>query len=153
MLGVAFLECLDDTEALLVVVEPPMIFHQQVECLLSCMSEGRVPKIVGEGDRFGEILIQTECPRYCATDRGDLNGMGQAGSVVVPLAVEEDLGLSIQSTEGGAVDDTISVTLEAGSEGMIRLGEHASRTLGGLLGIGSKKRFAGIRRRCHGTEL
>jgi hypothetical protein len=145
MLRVAFLECFDDTEALLVVVEPIVILHQEIECLLSGVSKGRVTQVVGEGDRLGEILVQTECSSHCTTHRGDLDGVGQSGPVVVSLAVKKYLGFSIKSPEGGSVDDAIPVSLVAGPEGMLCLGKQSSCALGSPLGVGCKKRFAGVR--------
>jgi hypothetical protein len=52
-------------------------------------------KVVSKGDCFGQILVETEGPRDGATDRGDLDGVSQAGPVVVTLAVEKNLGLAV----------------------------------------------------------
>ena len=73
MMGVAFLECLNNTEALLVVIEASLFLHQEVESLLTGVSEGGMSQIVGEGDRFGKILVETQRSGYCAADRGNLN--------------------------------------------------------------------------------
>ena len=63
---------------------------------------------------------------------------------MVSLAVEEDLRLPVESTEGGAVNDPVTIPLVARTKGMLRLGQQASCALRGLLGEGSEKGFAWI---------
>jgi len=44
--------------------------------------------------------------------------VGEAGAVVVPLVVDEDLGLVLETAEGAAVDDAVAVALVGGAVGM-----------------------------------
>jgi hypothetical protein len=100
------------------------------------MTEGGMSKVVSKGDCFGQILVETEGPRDGATDRGDLDCVSQAGPVVVPLAVEKNLGLAVESSERGAVDDAVTVALIAAPEGMLVLGAGPPGAFGGALRIG-----------------
>jgi hypothetical protein len=47
--------------------------------------------------------------------------VGEAGAVVVPLVVDEDLGLVLEAAEGAAVDDAVAVALVGGAVGVGRL--------------------------------
>jgi hypothetical protein len=135
LLWVAFLQHLDHAEALLVVVEPPVTLHQAIQGLLASMTEGGMSKVVSKGDCFGQILVETEGPRDGATDRGDLDRVGQSGTVMVSFAIEENLSLAVESSEGGAVDDPIAVALIAAPEGMFVLRTWPPRAFGGTLRI------------------
>ena len=132
------------------MVKAAVIFHQTVEFALARMAKGGMTEIMGKSNRLGEILIESECSRHRATDRGNLNGMRQAGAVVIPFAIEEDLRLAIQTAEGGAMDDAISVSLKAGAKGMFRFGSVATSALAGLLSVGSQKGLAQLFWCCHG---
>ena len=57
-IGVAPLELGDDAQSVAVVVEPPVVGHAGVERLLAGMAEGRVPEIVAERDRLGEVVVE-----------------------------------------------------------------------------------------------
>ena len=65
--------------------------------------------------------------------------MRQTGAVVVPFAVEKDLGLAIESSERGSVDNSVPVTLIAGTKGMLSLRVQTTSALGGSLRIGSEE--------------
>ena len=52
----------------------------------------------------------------------DLDGVGEAGAQVVVVGGDEDLALARQATERPAVLDAVEVALEAGAEGVRRLG-------------------------------
>jgi hypothetical protein len=129
LLGVTLLECLDHAEALVVMVESAMIFHQTVQSFLAGMSERGVSEIVGQSDGLSQILVETEGAGHSTADRGDLYGVGQARAVMIPLAVQEDLRLSIKSAKGGAVHDPVPISLEAGSERVLLLVTNPSRGL------------------------
>jgi hypothetical protein len=150
LLGIALLEHLDDAQALGVVIKTAVIPHQPVEGFLPGVPEGSVAEVMGQSDRLRQILIEGQGTRDGATDRGNLDGVGEPGPVVVARAAEEDLSLSIQSAEGSTMDDAIAVALITGSEDMFLLRTAAARRLGGALGIGSEEGFAGIRR--HGRK-
>jgi hypothetical protein len=143
----------DDTQALGIVVEAPVILHQKVERFLAGVAERRVAQVMGKGDRLRQILVQAEGPGDGPANRGDLDRVGQAGTVMVSGPVEEDLGLAIKAAKGSAVDNAISVALVAGAEGVFLFGATAPRRLRGPLCVWGKKRFAGIGRHGKNEEL
>ena len=59
------LERLDDAKRLLVVPEAPAeaVGQRGVERLLPNVAEGRVPEVVADRDRLGEIFVQAKRPR------------------------------------------------------------------------------------------
>ena len=116
----AVLDALDDAQALLVVAVEQRAARIAVgvgarlasvarqaarERLLPRMAERRVPEIVPERDRLGEVLDG-------ARDLRDLERVGQAGAVVVAFRGEEDLGLVREAPERFGVEDLVAVALE-----------------------------------------
>jgi hypothetical protein len=59
------LEQLDHALALFVVVEPAVVAHAFGQHFLAGMTEGRMSEIVGQGDRFGEILVSARARASC----------------------------------------------------------------------------------------
>jgi hypothetical protein len=66
---------------------------QPVQHLLSGMAERGMTQIVTQGYGFHEILVEQEGFSDCPRDLGDLEGMGEAGPVVVVGGEKEDLRL------------------------------------------------------------
>ena len=79
------------------------------------VSEGGVAQIMAHGDGLGQVLVEAQCPGDGPGDPGDLQSVGHAGAVVVPLRLQKDLGLVHQPPEGFAVDDSVNVPLVAGA--------------------------------------
>ena len=52
---------------------------------LSGVAKGGVAQVVAQGDGLGQVLVQPQGPRDGPGDAGDLQGVGHAGAVVVPL--------------------------------------------------------------------
>ena len=119
--------------------KPPWPLHQAVETRLALVAEGGVAKVVGEGDGFGEVLVQAEGAGDVAGDGGDFDGVRQAGAEVVAGAVEEDLGLVFEAAEGARVDDAVAVALVFGAPIGRRFGVPAAAGIGAELGIGSEE--------------
>ena len=107
-------------QALLIVLETAGV--DVVERALPGMAEGRVPQIVAQGDRLRQILIQTQGARHGPREAVDLQRVGQARAVVVPLRLEENLGLVLEAAEGFRVRDAVDIPLEAGTDLTLRLG-------------------------------
>src|SRR5688500_6213537 len=59
------------------VVVPEAARKQLVQYLLAGVAERRVPEVVRERDRLGQVLIQVQRPRDRARDLHDLDRMGQ----------------------------------------------------------------------------
>ena len=71
-------EQINYAQTLLIVFKTAVLAHALGQHLFPRMAEGGVTKIVPKRDRFGQIFIQTQGPRNGATDRGNLDSMGQA---------------------------------------------------------------------------
>jgi hypothetical protein len=88
--------------------------------------ERRVAQVVGQGNGLGQIFIDPQPTGDGPADLRDLQGVRQAGSVVVVDLADEDLGLAHQPAEGGGVNDALPVPLEPGPERVRVLGESAA---------------------------
>ena len=77
------LEDVDDAEALLVVLEPAG--HQRLQDAFAGVSERRVPEIVAERDRLGQLFVQPKHLGDAARDLRDLERVRQARAVVIAL--------------------------------------------------------------------
>src|SRR6266487_1892962 len=82
------------------------------------MAERRVPKIVRQRDRFGEIFIECQRPRDCPADRCDFNRMCQPGSEMVAGAVQKNLCLVFEPPKCARMNDPRAVALKLGPKGV-----------------------------------
>ena len=103
-----------DPERLLVVSESAVepLLHGRVERVLARVPERRVPHVVTEADRLGQILVQAQRSCDDARDRGRLERVGHPRAVVISLRVDEDLRLALEASERLRVDDAVAVALE-----------------------------------------
>jgi hypothetical protein len=83
------------------VVEAAVIPHGAVEGAFAGMPEGGVAEIMGERQRFGEVLIKSQRPRDGSRDLRHLERVGEPGAVVVAFVFEKYLRLVLQAPEGG----------------------------------------------------
>src|SRR5579875_214759 len=75
------------------------------------MAERRMAEVVGEGQCFGQILVEPERTGDRAADLGNLEAVGKSGAEEVTLVVDEYLSLILQLAESRAVDDAVAVAL------------------------------------------
>lgn len=113
--GVFLFEFFDDAEALLIVLETAVIFHEPVENHFAFVTERGVAEVMGESDGFGEIFVQLEGAGDIAGDGSDFDGVGEAGAEMIAGAIEEDLGFVFEAAEGAGMDDAIAITLVMGA--------------------------------------
>jgi hypothetical protein len=94
------------------MVETAIGQHDFIKDILARVPEGRMAKIMRQGQRFGQIIV--EAKRSCKRPRNlaNLDGMGQPGSEVIALMRHEDLSLMGKPAEGRGMDDAIAVPLE-----------------------------------------
>src|SRR6185437_12502737 len=128
-LGIALLELIDHAQGLQVVLKAPVWAHALVERVLPGVSERGVAQIMGEADRLGKRLVQSEGARDRAGDLRHLDRVGDSGSIQVALVVDEDLRLVDQPAEGVRVNDSITIALELGPVRRLRLGIPAAARL------------------------
>ena len=131
--GILLLQPVHHPQRLDVVLEATPLGHAVVEGLLPGVAEGGVPKIVGQGDGLGEILVEPHGTGDGAADLRHLEGVGETGAVEIPLVVDEDLGLVLEAAEGGAVDHPVTIALVLAPAAGRRL-RPAPATTGGIAG-------------------
>ena len=112
---VEVLEDVHHAQALLVVAEAERA--DLGERALARVAERRMPKVMPERDRLGQVLVQPQGARHRARDLRDLERVRQAGAVVVALGRDEHLRLVGKPPERLGVDDAVAVALEAGAVG------------------------------------
>ena len=89
--------------------------------VLPGVPKGGMAQVVAHGDGLDEVLVQAQAPSHRPGNLVYLQGMGEAGAVVVPLGEKKHLGLVHQPPEGVAVDDFIPVPLVGGANGAFLL--------------------------------
>ena len=110
---VQILEHIHNAQTLLVV--PKTERTNLIERRLSGVTERRVPEIMSERDRFGQILIESKRPRDCPRNLRDLERVRQPSTVVVALRRDKYLRLVAQPPERLRVDNAVAVALKAGA--------------------------------------
>src|SRR6185503_14620212 len=105
-----------DAEALPVVLEAPVSFHELVQGFLPLVAEGRMAEVVGQRDGLREILVQLEGAGNIAGDRRDFHRVREAGPEVIAGAVEEHLRLVFEAPKRPRVDDAVTVALVLGPQ-------------------------------------
>ena len=140
--GAVAFEHVDDPDRMLVVPEPPAeaLGQAVVESLFADVAKGRVPEVVTEPDRLGQVLIQPQGTRDSARHLRDLEGVREASSVVVAPWQHEHLGLVPQPPKRLAVDDPVAVALERGAQPAVGLRTPPGRRVG----AGRKRRVVGL---------
>ena len=131
------LQAVHHAQALLVVTEA--ILQEMIQRPFSDMAERGVPEIMPQGDGLCQILVQAQGTGQRPRHLGHLEGMGQAGAIVIPLGREKDLGFKLQAAKGLAVNDPVPVPLIhraqiAGGEGGL-----PARGLRGVGGVGGEE--------------
>ncbi len=110
------------------MLEATVITHALVERVLTGVAEGRMAEIVGEGDRLGQVLVQTQGARDGACDLRHLDGVGEARAEHVAFVIDEDLGLVLESPEGRGMNDAIAIALKCPPHHRVGLVVKASAT-------------------------
>ena len=86
------------------------------------MRERRMPDIVGQRQRLGQVLVQLQNVGQRAGDLRDLDGVGQAVAEMVGETGREDLGLGFQAAEGARMNHAVAVALEGVAVRMVGFG-------------------------------
>ena len=82
--------------------------------------ERRVPEIVSKRDGFGKMIIKTKRTGNRSRDLGGLHRMRQPRSIVVALAIHEDLSFVLESSKGLGMDNAIAIPFETETEVVFR---------------------------------
>ena len=138
--------------------EPQRSRSAASSALLAGVAEGRVAEVVAEPDRLGQVLVEAERARDGAGDPAGLQGVGEAGAVVVALGGDEDLGLVLEPAKRLRVDDPVAVALEGRAQRAVglldlplgRVGRR--RQVGEELGLPGSYAVLESRRGLHGPD-
>jgi hypothetical protein len=101
-------------------------------------------EIVGERQGLGQILVDCEGARQRASDLGDFQAVRETGAIMIPLVVDEDLGLVVEPPEGGGMQDAVAVAGEGGARVARPLGHKAPAARPGIDGIRRKRAVPGL---------
>ena len=82
-----------------VVVEPAQALHAALQLVLAGVAERRVAEVVGQGHGLRKVVVEAERARQRAGNLGHLQGMGQAGAVIVTPVRHEDLALALEPAQ------------------------------------------------------
>jgi hypothetical protein len=107
------------------MVETAIFGHRCIQRPLAGMAEGRVAEVMGERQRLGQVLVEPERAGQRPRDLRDLQGVGQARSVMITLIIQKYLGFLLQPAKGGGMDDAVAVALEGGAGPRLFAGSEA----------------------------
>ena len=79
---------------------------------------------MAEGNRFGQLLVQTQHLGDRPPDLRDLERVREARAVVIAGRGEEHLRLVLEASEGLAVDDAVPIALERRTDRILRFRPH-----------------------------
>ena len=99
------------------------------------MAERRMAKVMGQRQRFGEILVETELPRDGAGDLRHFQRMGEPGPVMIALVEHEHLGLVLETAKCRRMDHPVAIPAKRAAGRTFWLGEQPAATAPGVAGI------------------
>jgi hypothetical protein len=140
-LVVALLETVHDADGLVVVLEAAglglALPEEPVEDVLPGVAERRMPEIVPDRDRLGQVLVQSQGPRDAPRDLRDLERVRQPRPEMVALVGDENLRLVLEAAERARVNDPVPVAgvMRAGVSGRRGHGTAWSLGPGALRGV------------------
>jgi hypothetical protein len=95
-----------------IVIEAPEFSQGFLQSIFPGMAERRMPDIMRETERFGQIFVEAESPRDRPANLCDLEAVGQPDAIMVAIGGDKDLSLVAQPAEGNAVDDPVAIALK-----------------------------------------
>src|SRR5437763_3591001 len=98
------------------------------------MAKWRMPKIVREGNGFGQIFVQPQGPRDRTADGGDLNRVSQTRAQVIAGPVEKHLRLVFQTAKRARMNDPRPIALKLCAKGMLWLRMFSAKRFARFLG-------------------
>jgi hypothetical protein len=126
----------DHPQALEVMAETPRA--NLVKGLLSRVAERSVPQVVAQGDGFGQILVQRQGFGHSPGNLGHLQGVGEAGAVMISPGDQKHLSLVLEAAERFRMENPVPVVLKSRADTAFRLGDRSPAGLGTELSVGGK---------------
>lgn len=123
---VAAFELGDNSQRLGVMIEAAVRSHEFVEHILASVAKWRVAKIMRQGKRLGEIVVEAERASKRARDLTDFERVGEPGTEMVSLVRNKDLRLVGEPPESRAMDDAVAIALKYRARWRMRLRDQPS---------------------------
>ena len=123
---VAAFEFGDNSQRLGVMIEAAVRSHEFVEHILASVAKWRVAKIMRQGKRLGEIVVEAERAGKRARDLTDFERVGEPGTEMVSLVRNKDLRLVGEPPESRAMDDAVAIALKYRARWRMRLRDQPS---------------------------
>ncbi len=117
------------------MVEAALPRHGGIERPFAGMAEGRMAEVVGKGESLGQIFVHSERARHGAGDLRHFEAVGEPGSVVIALVIDEDLRLVGQPAESGRMQDAVAVPRVERARGARRLRHKPAPALALIHGV------------------
>ena len=86
--------------------------HLQVQGLFARVGEGGVPDIVRQGERFGEVFVQSEGTGNGPRNLRNLNRVGEPIAKMIGEGGSKDLGFIFQAAECPGMNHAVTVPLK-----------------------------------------
>src|SRR3984893_11240766 len=100
------------------------------------MPERGMAEVMGQRQRFREILVEAKLAGQRAGDLSHFKRMGQPRAVVVALVEHEHLGFVLQAAESGGMDNPIAIAPERATGLARSLSNQPPAAAVGVTGIG-----------------
>ena len=126
-------------DALLIV--PEAARYHSIQSTFPRMAERGMSQIVAQRNRLCQIFVQPQGPGDGPGDLGNLQGMGQPSTVMIPLRRKKHLGFPFQAAERLTVDDPVTVSPVAGADIARLLRRVPAQAFFRQCGIGSQHPF------------
>ena len=109
--SITMLKLGQNPQSLGIVIKPTKVAHAPIKRFFPRMAKRRVPQVMAQSQRFGQILIQPQYPRDGACDLRHFQRMGQPSAVIITLMINKNLCFILQTPKGSAVNNPIPVPL------------------------------------------
>ena len=101
-----------------------------------------MPEVVGKRDGLGQVFIKAQGPCDGSANRRDFDGVSQPRAQMIAGAVEENLGLVLETTKCTRVNNPSTIALEFGAIGVGWLGKLSA--VGFTLFLGKRSEETGF---------
>jgi hypothetical protein len=95
-----------------VVVEAASNGHRALKRIFARVSERWMAQVVGQAERFSQVLVKSEHPRHRTPDLSHFEAVSQPNPIVVAVRSDEHLRFVAESAEGDGMNDPVAVALE-----------------------------------------
>jgi len=112
---IPFFQKVHNPETLDVMFKASVILQQVIQGLLAGVSERGMAEVMGVGNGFTEVLIESKGAGESPGMLGHFQGMGKPRPVKIPFVDQEDLGFVLQILENLGVENAIPVPLKTGA--------------------------------------